>query len=129
MTKWSPERGRRPWQRRPAVAHGGDAVTEPKREGGEDGVRHLLTSNADMRTARPEEGRRWHGGARRAEAVVGEEGVDAAVGSRASRPDSAVGEGEEVGAEVMAASPGPGELQRRRIDGDEVGTAADRTGR
>ena len=60
-----------------------------------------------------------------AAAVVGEEGVDAAVGSRASRPDSVVGEGEEVGAEVRAASPGPEELQRRRIDGNEVGSAAD----
>ena len=28
----------------------------------------------------------------------------------------------------MVASPGPGELHWRRIDGDEVGTAADRTG-
>ena len=54
----------------------------------------------------------------------GEENVDAAVGSRASRPDSAAGKGEKVGAEVRAASTGHGELQRRRIDGDEVGSAA-----
>ena len=91
-------------------------------------MRHQLTSNANMRTSRPEEGQRRHGGARSATAVVGEEGVDAVVGSRASRPDSAVGEGEEDQAEAMAVSVLPGELQRRRIDGDEVGTVADRVG-
>ena len=87
----------------------------------------MLTLCDMERTVRAEEGRRRHGGARSAAAAVGGEGVDAAVGSRASRPDSAGGEGEKVLAEVVVRSVwlgdgrNDGEARRPEADREELG--------